>query len=448
MRARRVPALLAGAGCLAWLALTTGYGVAAAPDDRVDLGGASLADPTSTDPARPSEVGPGLWRASPLAADLPQYFTYQRRISGSRVHVGVAGTPPGTSSDGIRVSAEVDEPDGSGTTDCGSEDDSAEAGVPQAVLGERVVVGGEPGSTGATCRSAAAVRIEVARSGSEPTPLPYVLKIVEEAPSAPLPDDAEPDDEPSYVVPEPAADVTRVPGAASFDEAPRLDAREENVSVRTTVEQGTERLWRVPLTWGDLPVVRVDVPVAEGAAREAFAYSGPAITLHLIDPLRGRLRYVDSGSDDSSTGQYLGAPEGESGEPSRIVAAGFPVSQVDERVPGDYWISVAVAPPNEGEKPVAVPLTVTVAVETSSAAAPVYDDAVLSQDRSAGPEGYSPQRPFLVAEGVFSAVASGSPVTEEGWLTGRRWAGLGLGVASLACLAGGLLRLRAQPRSR
>ncbi|AIY19419.1 hypothetical protein GUY44_03725 [Pimelobacter simplex] len=441
MRARPVPVLLAGAGCLAWLTLTSGYGAAAA-SGQVDLGGADLPDRTSTDRGRPTAIAPGLWRASPLEPDLPQYFSYDRRMSGSRVHIGVAGLPPGASGDGLRISAGVATADSTDLTDCGTADDSAESNVPQAVLGERVVVGGESGSTGEACRSAGTVRIEVSRAGSEPAAMPYVIKVVEEAPSAALPEDAEPDDEPSYAVPEPVAEPEAVAGGTSFDDAPELDARDETRTVTAQVRQGTERLWRVPLTWGDLPVVRVDVPVAEG---DQFDYGGPALTLHLIDPLRGRLRFTDSASDDSATGDYRGAPEDEVGEPTRLVASGFPVSQVDERVPGDYWVSLAVAPPAEGDEPVDVPVTLTVSVERTSDGAPAYDSAVLSQDKSAGPEGYTPETPFLVGEDTFAEVASGSPVGDgDGWFSVRRGAGLGLAAASAACLVAGVVRLRSR----
>ncbi|XBB66688.1 hypothetical protein ABFU82_21665 [Nocardioides sp. WV_118_6] len=441
MRARRVPVLLAGAGCLAWLTLTSGYGAAAA-SGQVDLGGADLPARTSTDRGKPTTIAPGLWRASPLEPDLPQYFRYDRRMSGSRVHIGVAGLPPGASGDGLRISAGVATSGSTDLTDCGTEDDSAESNVPQAVLGERVVVGGETGSTGDACRAAGTVRIEVSRTGSEPAAMPYVIKIVEEAPSAALPEDAEPEDEPSYAVPEPVAAPDAVAGATSFDDAPELDARDETVTVTAKVRQGTERLWRVPLTWGDLPVVRVDVPVAPG---DDFDYGGPAVTLHLVDPLRGRLRYTDSAGDDSPTGDYRGAPEDEPGEPTRLVAAGFPVSQVDERLPGDYWVSLAVAPAAEDKDPVDVPVTITVSVERTSDGAPAYDSAVLSQDKSAGPEGYSPEQPFLVGEDTFSQVASGSPVADgDGWFSTRRWAGLGLAAASAACLAAGAVRLRSR----
>lgn len=436
MSPRRAPALLAGATALAWLALTTGYGAAAAGSE-VDLGGEPLPQPASTDAPHPTALAPGLWQAT-LAPTYAQYFSYQRRINGSRVHIGVLGAPQGDSSDGIRVLAGVATEGSSDLTSCGEEYDSADTSIPQAVLGARVVVGGEDGSTGETCRDAGTVQIQVNRGyGSPTTDLPYVIKVVEEAPAS-GPGDAAPDDAPAYDRPE-AGKAEALEGAASFDAAPELDAQDGPVTVSTTITEGTEQLWRVPLTWGDLPVVRVDVAAAED--KEAFAYSGPNLTLHLIDPLRGRLVYADSAAEDSATGQYLA--ESADRDPTVLVGSGFPVRQVDDRLPGDYWVSLAVSPAPEDRKPVAVPVTVTVAVDHEAGGAPTYDGVVVSQDKESSLEGYSPDRPFLVGEDTFAAVASGSPIGDDGWFTTRHWAGLGLAAASVACLGAGLVRLRA-----
>ncbi|GAA1507780.1 hypothetical protein [Nocardioides humi] len=440
MSPRRAPVhlvWLAGATCLAWLALTTGYGAAAAATG-VDLGGEPLPAKASTDEPNPTDLAPGLWRST-LSPSYAQYFSYQRRINGSRVHIGVLGAPQGAGGDGIRVQAGVAVADAKDLQGCGDENDSAESSVPQAVIGTRIVVG----SKDDVCRSAATVQIKVDRGyGSATTDLPYVIKVVEEAPSS-GDDAAEADDAPSYDVPT-AGEPRELEGAASFADAPELDARSEAVTVETTITEGAEQLWRLPLAWGDHPVVRVDVPAAED--EETFAYSGPTLTLHLVDPLRGRLRYTESGSDDSSTGDYR-APS-EDRDPTVLVASGFPVRQVNGRLPGDYWVSLAVSPlPESADRdPVDIPVTVTVAVSTGAAAdAPSYDGVVVSQDKKTSLEGYAPERPFLVGEGTFAAVASGSPVGgEDGWLTGRRWAGLGLGAASLACLGAGLVRLRAR----
>ena len=85
---------------MAWLALTTGYGAAAATTG-VDLGGEPLPSKASTSPETPTALAPGLWRTT-LSPSYPQYFSYQRRINGSRVHIGVLGAPQGDSSDSIR----------------------------------------------------------------------------------------------------------------------------------------------------------------------------------------------------------------------------------------------------------------------------------------------------------------------------------------------------------
>lgn len=446
MLSRRLPAACVGLVCLSWLTLTTGYGAAAAlaPSDPVDLGGSSLSSTPSTSPAEPTPLAPGLWKAT-LAPEFPQYFSYQRRINESTVHVGVLGAPQGTGSDGIRVNAGVRTEGSTDLTSCGDESDSIDYLAPFAVAGNRVVVGDEDGSTGDTCRAADTVVIAVSRSSSSPDDLPYVIKVVEEAPVS----DAggiEPDDKPEYDIPDPV-NTTDEPGAASFDDAPKLDARSGTITIETTIKEGTELLWRVPLTWGDLPVVRVDVPAASKEHAEDFAYSGPDLTLHFIDPLRGRFRYVNTEREDSATGQYVAST---TGEIDQLVASGYPVRRANGRLPGDYWISLAAeaVPESEAEDrdPVDIPVTITVAVEATGADDPTYNEVVLSPDKGAGPDGYSSSKPFLVAKGTFSAAASGNPVVDDedsgSWLSGRHLAGLGLGAASLACLAGGLFRLR------
>lgn len=444
MRTARLPASLVGVLCLSWLTLTTGYAAALAPSDPVDLGGEQLSGSPSTSPAEPTPLAPGLWRAT-LAPEFPQYFSYQRRMSNSTVHVGVLGAPQGTGSDGIRVAAGVRAPDSTDLTSCGEENDSTEYTVPQAVLGARVVVGDEEGSTGDTCRAAQSVQIAVTRGSSSLDDLPYVIKIVEEAPVS----DAggiEPDDNPEYDVPDPVGSIEE-PGAASFVDAPEVDARSGVVTLRTTITEGTEQLWRVPLTWGDLPVVRVDVPAASTEDAETFAYGGPDLTLHLIDPLRGRLRYVNNEREESATGEYRAS---ETGEVDQLVAAGFPVRRANGRVPGDYWISLAAEPVPEADAedrdPVDIPVEITVQVDATGADAPTHDGVVVSHDKKSSVDGYAPDKPFLVADGTFSAAASGNPVIgdeeADGWFSGRRWAGLGLAAASLACLGGGLVRLR------
>lgn len=443
MLPRRLPAALAGAICLCWLVLTTGYGAAAAaPSDPVDLGGQAVPGGASTDPSGPREIAPGLWSATLKGSPLTQYFTYDRRISGSTVWIGVAGAPQSSDSDAIKVEAGVKAADGTETS-CGSDDDSSDYPVLHAVLGSSVIVGNEEGSTGDTCRNAASLGIRVSRgSSSNQADLPYVIKVVEEAPvSAP---GGEEDKEIAYTVPEPGT-AKETPGAASFEDAPELDARSGKVTISATITEGTELLWRVPLAWGDVPVVRVDVPEASAADAETFGYGGPDLSLHLIDPLRARYRYLDTSTDDSATGEYL--DWGDEADGDVLVTAGLPVRRANGHLPGDNWISLAVEPATDRE-PVDIPVQITVDLTTIDDAEPTYDKTVLSFDKGGVPSGYSPDRPFLVAEDTFSGAASGNPVVTDddgdGWLDGRHGAGIGLAVVSVACLAGGLVRLRAR----
>ncbi|TNM38274.1 hypothetical protein FHP29_13390 [Nocardioides albidus] len=435
---RRAPALLAGATCLAWLALTTGYGAAAAGPG-VDLGGEPLPEAASTDGAHPTALAPGLWRST-LSPSYPQFFSYERRINGSRVHVGVLGAPQGDSSDAIEVEAGVASEDSSSLTSCGDETDNADSSIPQAVIGASVVAGDAAASDADPCRDAGTVQIEVSRgSGSATTDLPYVIKVVEEAPSSGTGDE-EPEDQPAYDLPAPR-EAEKRKGAASFADAPELDPGDEPVTVRTTITEGTEQLWRVPVGWGEQLVARADVPYATD---DAFDYGGPSLALHLVDPLGERHGYADSASDDSDSGSYR--TEGDDSEPTVLVAAGHPVREVDDRVPGDHWVALAVSPPpdDRAKKPAAIPVEVTVAVtrDPGTDHAPEYDGVAVSQDKGTTLEGYSPQHPFLVGEDTYAAVASGGAAGADGWLTTRRWAGLGIAVASLACLGAGLVRLR------
>ena len=438
----RLPAALAGALCVGWLALTTGYGAAAAPGSGIDLGGHALpgGGDGSTDAKNPTTVPPGLWRTTVDGA-FPQYFSYQRQIRDSVVHVGVIGAPTGTDGDSVRISTGVRGADGATSadlTDCGSADDSTDYATPHQLVGAEVAVGEEEGSTGDQCRSADTVQVVLDRGYSTRTSaLPVVLKVVEEAPVSD-PGGTTADEEPTYQLPEPGS-PRELDGATSFDDAPELDARSGPVTVKASIREGTEVLWRVPLRWSDQLVARVDVPKATGADAKTFEYGGASLDLNLVDPVRGRFGTADTARDHQTSGEYR------ADEVGLLVATGVPVRTANGTVPGDHWVALAAERPEEGRDPVEVPVELTVAVVASGSPAPRHQDAVLAQDGGAGPKGYSARKPFLVAEDTFSAVASGNPVVVEdgdGWLTGRRWAGLGLGAASLACLVGGAARLR------
>jgi len=442
---RRASGALAPLVCLCWLALATGFGAQAAESsDPIDLGGQPLPDGSegSSDGTEPIELDPGLWQAT--LPQYSQYFTYQRRIEGSRVHIGVLGAPQ--DSDGIGIKTSVGE--GDDETSCGDQDDSSEFGYPHAVIGAEALVGDEDPDS--DCRDAETIRIAVDRgsSSSGSGDLPYVIKVVEEAPASGEP--GEPDDDPGYDVPEPAT-AQDVSGSTSFDEAPLLDASGGATTVKATVTEGTEVLWRVPVSWGEQPVMRVDIPAAEGADAEALPEygGGPEVSLHLIDPMRAHYRYVDSSGEDSGTGTYQRRQDGEEGG-ATLVASGYPVTRANGLTPGDHWISLSVKPPSDADRdPLDVPVELTVELQGEPDDGPSYNKAVLSQGNDTGPKGYSPAKPFLIADGTFSAVASGNPrvADEDGddsWLTGRHVTGLALAAVSVLCLGAGVVRLRAR----
>lgn len=446
----RPSALLAGATCLAWLALATGYAGAAAPS-AIDLGGEPVPGGLgSTTPDRPTKLDPGLWADTigGSATKNTHHFTYERRMRDSTVHVGVIGAPTGDSADTLGVKVGVLAEDES-LQSC--ESDSASTGsVAQGLLGVAVVVG--PSSAEATdrpvCLSAGTLQLEVGRGfGSNTSELPVAIKIVEEAPvdaPASLPEPAE---EVSFAVPAPG-EGREAPGATSFADAPALDPSAKGTTVRTTLAAGTEQLWRVGVGWGQQLVARATAPEAPEIKG---VYGGLAVRLRLVDPRRAVFADTDDAADDQVSDASWAADE-----PLDLVAGGRPLQYRDRFVndlpvvPGDYWVAVSAAPDDtDGERePREVPLELTVAVTGEPGDAPGYQGAVLSADNGTSVDGYSPDKPFLVAEGTFAAVASGNPVVGDdedgGWLNGRRGAGLCLAAVSVACLAGGALRLRAR----
>lgn len=446
-------ALLAAGACLSWLTLTTGYAAAAAePPAPIDLGGAGLAGGTgSTNPDDPTTIGPGLWADTLGGSETRNvhHFTYQRRIKDSTVHVGVVGAPASTDSDGIKVDAGVVGESGT-LTSCGSGDDSTSFGVPYALMGAALDVGAS--AADATdrpdCLRADTIRIAVSRGyTSNISPLPIAIKVVEEAPVAGAVALPEPGEGVELDVPDPGG-ARDLPGADSFEDAPQLDPVAGGVTVATDLAQGTEQLWRVGVQWGQQVVVRATAPVGDEADLEGL-YSGVPLRVRLIDPRREVFALNADVEGQSAEGAY------DTEEAVDLVAGSRPLlyrNRFDNllpAVPGDFWVAVSAGPlPADSDRePLDVPVELTVAVTGEAGGEPSYPKVVVSPDDSAGPAGYAPSKPFLVADGSFSAVASGNPVVAEeddAWLSGRRWAGLGLGAVSAACLAAGLLRLRAR----
>jgi hypothetical protein len=447
----RRPASLLGAVALVWLVLTTGYAAAAEPHRPDDLGGAALPGGTgSTTPDQPTAIGPGLWADTLGGSEARNlhHFTYERRIKDSTVHVGVVGAPASPDSDGIKVDAGVVDESGSVTT-CGSDYDSTGYSFPQALVGAAIEVG--PNAADATdrpaCLRADTVQIAVSRYTSNVAELPIAIKVVEEAPVAGAASLPEPADDITFDVPE-AGDARDLAGASSFDDAPQLEPVAGGTTVVTDLAQGDEQLWRVGVRWGQQVVVRATAPQADEAELEGI-YGGIQLRVRLIGPTRDVFVHNTDAEGQSAEGAY------DTEEAADLVAGSRPVlyrnrfDGVLPSLPGDYWVAVSASPAAADAEgaPIEVPVEVTVAVSGQAGGEPSYPNVVVSPDDSAGPGGYSSDEPFLVADGTFSAVASGNPAVgdeDDAWLSGRRWAGFGVGALSVVCLAAGAVRLRAR----
>ncbi len=367
-----------------------------------------------------------------------QYFTYERVIEGSTVHVGAMGAPQASDADGVSIATTVATPDDP-AVDCGTADASSDSSIPQAVVGDEVVIGDED-SADDPCRAADTVAIKIFRYYSDSTDeLPVAIKIVEEAPvtdpGEPLADDEELD----YAVPEPAEPSDAPVGAGSFADAPIIDAGDGPVTIAAEVTEGTEVLWRVPLDWGDQLVVRGDLRTVPSDD----PLSGVQVQLHLVQPSRDVFGLTKS--DDYTYG-YFGADQ------ARLLAASYPLrysnrfSDLEPTLPGDHWVAVSVQPPPEDRAARDAPVRLTFAVTRTDAAAPAYRDAVLGPGGEPGPDGYSADEPFVVGDGKFAAVASGNPFTPDGdeddaWWGARRAIGVGVGAAGLGCCLVGALWL-------
>ncbi|MEZ0577418.1 hypothetical protein [Nocardioides sp. MH1] len=437
-----------GAAAAAVLALAVGAWTydarAAAPaagSGQVDIGGTPVPG-ASTDPGDPTSLDAGLWRLDLGAEGQPLRLTYDRRIQGSTVHIGAIGAPAGSAGDGLQLAAtDAANPDDPEGDDCGSDSATTDSSASTAVVGVQVVVGEEVDQPDSTCTSAGTIAITLGRySSSNDEDLPVALKIVEEAPTS---DQGEPppdDDALDFEVPRPADSSVTTAGAASFADAPLVDPRDGAVTIDTTVTEGTELLWRVPVSWSDQLVARVDLPALDSDEATELGSPSSYTRLAIVQPTRDL--YAQTG-DDGSYGYYG------STERSRLVVAGYPLRYLnryssDEApvLPGDEWVSIAVAAAPADRSAVDVPVELTIAVTPTDAEPPTYQAAVLAQGGGAGPAGYSADKPYLVGDGEFSAVASGNPLPpvaddEPGWWTGRHLSGLGLGVISLGCCAAG-----------
>ena len=425
-------------GLSAW----TPYAAASLPAhlpaaEPVDLGGQPV--DTSTDSARPTGLDAGLWTADLGPQGQPQYFSYERQIEASTVHVGVVGTPPSVEYDGFTIAASVvtdDEPAG---VDCGSGDASSDTSFPDAAIGDQVVVGDED-SADDPCRAVGTIAIRIERASTSSTEaMPIAIKVVEEAPVSdrgePVADDAELD----YELPEPVDPVDGPQGRPSFDEAPIVDAHDGPTTIAAEVTEGSTLLWRVPLDWGEQLVVLGELPTVA----DDGPLLGVSVQVRLVQPSRDTFALTRSGE------YYYGDYYAE--ERTRLVAASHPL-RYDNRyrdfeptLPGDHWVAVSVEQAPEDRDAMAAPVDLTFAVSGTEEPAPTYKGAVLAQGGGNGPGGYSAEAPYLVGDGEFSEVASGNPFTpeteDEAWWGPRRGVGVGLGVVSLACCVVGAVWL-------
>lgn len=424
---------------------------AAVATDQVDLGGTPVTG--STDPAHPTRLDAGLWSLRLGSESQPLRFSYERRIQGSTVHVGAIGAPQGPDGDGLELSAtdaDLDDPEGD---DCGTDTATTDSSAPYGILGTQVVVGDEADTPDSTCPSADSVAITVRRYSSyNDADLPVALKIVEEAPVSDQGDPAPESEELDFAVPERGDPQEGPAGEPSFSDAPLLDLVDGATTIATEVTEGSEVLWRVPVTWGDQLVARVDLPALDPDEAEDLGSPSSYVRVALVQPSRDLFALT---GDDYGYG-YYGTEEAQ-----RLVVGSYPLrytnrfsSDVPPTLPGDHWVVVTVAAAPEDRAPVAVPLDLTVAVTSTDAAAPTYQAAVLAQGGGEGPPGYEQEKPYLVGEDRFAAVASGSPAPapateDDSWWSPRHVTGLGVGAVSLACCvigAGWLVRRRAASR--
>ncbi|HWJ80842.1 MAG TPA: hypothetical protein VNS55_01290 [Nocardioides sp.] len=430
--------------CVAWVALTTGY-TAAATEPHVDLGGTSVPGGTgSTDRNDPTRLEAGLWTDTLGDADSTDdihYFRYDRRMQNSTLHVGVIGASS-DDSDGLQVKLVA--PDQS---ECDSDSASPSYPASQQTFGAAVwAAASTPDGLEDLCLQADHLGIEVERTtaGSENEDLPIAIKVVEEAPAVGVVDTEAPEDSPT-VAPGDASGGDDVAGSASFADAPAVRTSGGHADLSTTVPEGEERLYRVPLSWGQQLTVEGRIPKLDKTVYEDERGStGAGVGIQVLGPMRNVIRDEVPGSTTSTS--YT---EGEVGK----LSTGTPPLRYLNRydgwsayLPGDYWISIAVDRTDPTLDPLDVPVDLAIDVTDDSGATPSYRPTVDSPSGENGPASYSPDTPFLVGPDDFSAVASGSPLPPEdadggGWGT-RRYAGLALVVAGAASCAAGVWRLR------
>lgn len=421
-RAAAAAALLVAAGA---------SGAVADVDDPPELGGEPIGP--STDRADPETLTVGEWATvlgSPASGEDRHWFRYTRQVKESTVHVSVVAV--GTSGEDFS-SEYVDLAASVGETTCGSAHDSAWSTAGWATFGTRLSVG--PGDhdpdTGRQDRSSAClndeIRLEVGRgtsaSGDLPD-LPVRIKIVEERPLTQPAELAEAaDDDRTWRQPSVSGEPRDLDGAAAPGDAPVLRS---GGATSTTVTEGEERFFTLPLAWGEGALLRVTSPALEEL--EEGRYSRPSVRLAVLDPLGNDLGSDFSGSDDSESLS--------SSEPIELSAGIAEIRHLNREsdmagmLPGDHVVSLTVTAPPDDAEAIEVPLTVEVERLGTSEPTPPYVD----------------EPAFLVADDTWAETPSGALPTsgaEDGeGLGARRWAALGLGAVGVVSCLGGLVLLR------
>lgn len=451
MSSRRLRATAALVAALGWLAAPASYGAAAlAEGESVGLGGVPLPGTGvgSTDRNQPTQLEPGLWRdtlgGTTGRADI-HYFEYRRAIADSTVHLGVVGSSSDPDGDGVGISVVA----GPEETDCGSDSQSATSGTPYGPFGAAVSVGpSEPGARDSECLTADTLQVQVDRGGSSSAEdLPIAIKVVEEAPVTTVTDLPEPAETVRYDVPADPAATSDVQPGGSFDDAPLLEPLAGGVRLDLDLLEGGSHLFRVPVTWGQQLVAGAHVPAMSQGEYEDLGYSSPGVDLRIVAPDRD---LITTYADGESVSGYHGTDDLDLSVGTAPLRYLNRFAGVTPTLPGDHWVAVSVAAPDDRD-PIQVPVELTVAVLGDPEGAPDHPAVVGAPGGEAGPAGYDPETPYLVADDRFAAVASGNPVPSDAaddgsWWGYRRFAGLGLGAVSLMLCGLGAWRLLARSR--
>lgn len=202
-------------------------------------------------------------------------------------------------------------------------------------------------------------------------------------------------------------------GGASFNDSPSI----KDGLYTDTLRAGEQLIYRVPVGWGQVPRMTITVESDANASR-VLGILGISLNLGAFNPLRQPLQQsfnVDTGARGS--GRYMG------GEPEVLTAAFIPVrarniepieTTVNENaMAGDYYFSIEMGAPGDGERNFAAPLTIAVEVEGKESGAPKYaraftkaGDKAKTRDKADSDGGVSTV--LLVGVGTVAVLTLGS----------------------------------------